>query len=102
MHDWDSAVARPEAALAGPAAAVFPAVGPENRPATVAETERFLSEYARARGRHRTREEFEVAWAAGLWVLAFNAKKASVAQPNGSAATRLAGEAPERLRSADA
>ncbi|MFC1231106.1 MULTISPECIES: phosphotransferase [Streptomyces] len=57
VHDWDSAVARPEAALAGLAAAVFPAGGPENRPATVAETERFLAGYARARGRRWTREE---------------------------------------------
>ncbi|SDD89438.1 hypothetical protein [Streptomyces prasinopilosus] len=43
-----------------------------------------------------------MAWAAGLWVLASNAKKASVAQPNGSAAARLTEEAPERLRRAGA
>ncbi|GAA2565503.1 MULTISPECIES: hypothetical protein [Streptomyces] len=79
----------------------IPAGGPEDRPATVAETERFLAGYARTRGRYWTREESEVAWAAGLWVLAFNAKKASVAQSNGSAA-RLAEEVPERLRRADA
>ena len=102
VHDWDSAVARPEAALAGLAAAVFPAGGPEDRTATVAETRRFLAAYARTRGRRWTREESEVAWAAGLWVLAFNAKKASVAQPNGAAAARLAEQAPERLRRADA
>ncbi|MFC8421978.1 phosphotransferase [Streptomyces sp. NPDC057236] len=102
VHDWDSAVARPEAALAGLAAAVFPAGGPEDRPATVAETERFLNGYARVRGRRWTREESEVAWAAGLWVLAFNAKKASVGRPDGSAVARLAEEAPERLRRADA
>ncbi|KOV88453.1 hypothetical protein ADL02_16775 [Streptomyces sp. NRRL WC-3723] len=102
VHDWDSAVARPEAAIAGLAAAVFPAGGPEDRPATVAETERFLDGYARARRRPWTREESEVAWAAGLWVLAFNAKKASVARPDSSAAARLAREAPERLRRADA
>ncbi|MEU1199735.1 phosphotransferase [Streptomyces sp. NPDC005813] len=102
VHDWDSAVARPEAALAGTSAAVFPAGGPEDRPATVAETERFLAGYARARGRHWTREESEVAWAAGLWVLAFNAKKATVGRPNGSAAARPAEEAAERLRRAGA
>lgn len=102
VHDWDSAVARPEAAIAGLAAAVFPAGGPEDRPATVAETERFLDGYARARRRPWTREESEVAWAARLWVLAFNAKKASVARPDSSAAARLAREAPERLRRADA
>ncbi|WP_432173484.1 phosphotransferase [Streptomyces sp. Tue6028] len=102
VHDWDSAVARPEAALAGLAAAVFPLGGPKDRPATVAETERFLSGYARSRGRHWTREESEVAWAAGLWVLAFNAKKATVARPDGSAAARLTEEAAERLRRADA
>ncbi|MFF2375113.1 hypothetical protein ACFVUW_12115 [Streptomyces xiamenensis] len=38
-----------------------------------------------------------MAWAAGLWVLAFNAKKASVVQPGGSAAARLDEEASERL-----
>ncbi|MFI8194512.1 phosphotransferase [Streptomyces sp. NPDC085946] len=102
VHDWDSAVARPEAALASLAATVFPTGGVENRPATVTETERFLSEYARARGRHWTREESEVAWAAGLWVLAFNAKKASVAQPSGSAVARPVDQASERLRRADA
>ncbi|MBY8876105.1 phosphotransferase [Streptomyces sp. PLK6-54] len=102
VYDWDSAVARPEAAVAGLAAAVFPAGGPEDRPASVAETERFLSAYARARGRRWTREESEVAWAAGLWVRAFNAKKASVADPHASAPARLAAEAPERLRRADA
>ncbi|MFJ2760686.1 phosphotransferase [Streptomyces prasinus] len=102
VHDWDSAVARPEAALAGLAAAVFPAGGPENRPATVAGTERFLAGYARARGRRWTREESEVAWAAGLWVLAFNAKKASAARPDDPAAAGLAEEVPERLRRAGA
>ncbi|MEV6781228.1 hypothetical protein [Streptomyces sp. NPDC051098] len=52
VHEWDSAVARPEAALAGLAAAVFPAGGPEDRPATVAETEQFLAAYARACRQH--------------------------------------------------
>ena len=86
----------------GAVGTVFLADGPEDRPATVAETERFLAGYARARGRHWTREESEVPWAAGLWVLALNAKKAAVAQPGGSAAARLAEGAPERLRRADA
>ncbi|MGW3679811.1 hypothetical protein [Streptomyces prasinus] len=43
-----------------------------------------------------------MAWAAGLWALAFNAKKASVARPDNPAAARPAEEAPERLRRAGA
>lgn len=75
VHDWDSVAARPEAALAGLASAVFTANGEPASDATVAESNSFLSAYVQATRRRWSTEESEVAWAAGLWVLAFNAKK---------------------------
>ena len=71
VHDWDSAAIRTEAAIVGVAAATFP-TGGEATAATVAETESFLDAYGLARERR------SIAWAAGLWVLAYNAKKESL------------------------
>jgi len=68
VHDWDSAAIRTEAAIAGVAAATFPA-GAHGVAASVAETQAFLDAYGLERDRRG------VAWAAGLWVLLFNAKK---------------------------
>jgi hypothetical protein len=76
VHDWDSVVAQPEAAIAGQAAAIWPATGAPGQVATVEQTDAFLDAYAVARGRPWTTEETEVAWAAGLWVRAFDTKKA--------------------------
>lgn len=72
--DWDSVIAAPEPVLAGLAAAVFPATvaGTE---ATIDETQSFLDAYGAARGRPLSREEIELAWAAGLWNRSFDAKK---------------------------
>lgn len=81
VHDWDSVIAAPEAVLAGLAAAVWPC-GMAPRAATVAESAAFLDAYQRAAGRMWSADEVEASWAAGLWVYAFNAKKASLdAQP---------------------
>jgi Phosphotransferase enzyme family len=75
VDDWDSVAALPEAAVAGAAAAVFPAT-PDGRTvaATVEETAAFLDAYQVARGSW-TKDEAEICWAAGLWVLTYNAKK---------------------------
>jgi hypothetical protein len=78
VHDWDSVVVLPEAAIAGAASAVFTATGHELTEPPPDESREFLDAYARARGRAWAAEETAVAWAAGLWVRAFNAKKASV------------------------
>jgi Ser/Thr protein kinase RdoA (MazF antagonist) len=82
VHDWDSVIAAPEAVLVGHAAAVWPAglTSPSGyiTGATTAETEAFLDAYQEASGRVWGAEETWSAWAAGLWVLAFNAKKASL------------------------
>jgi hypothetical protein len=102
VHDWDSAAAQPEAALAGAAAAVFPADGPPLSDASVAESEAFLHAYAAARGRPWSRDEWEIAWAAGLWVRVFNAKKASLRPDGAPTVALLQSEAPHRLRLAGA
>jgi hypothetical protein len=95
VHDWDSAVAQPEAVVAGLAAAVWPAAGDPGQAATVEQTGQFLAAYEHARGRPWTAGERQACWAAGLWVRAFNAKKQRMAG-GGPDLDRLAGELPER------
>ncbi|MBV1854808.1 hypothetical protein [Catellatospora tritici] len=77
VHDWDSAACAPEAVLVGMAASVWPC-GAVPRAATVAESWAFLTAYQQAAGRRFSAAEVEVSWAAGLWVYAFNTKKASL------------------------
>lgn len=72
--DWDSVIAVPEPVVVGLAAAVFPATL-EGTEATVEETEAFLATYSSARPRSFSTDELQVAWAAGLWNRAFDAKK---------------------------
>lgn len=81
VHDWDSALAAPEPVLAGFAAAVWPlgaVPGSSATSATLAQTEAFLDAYQRARAVRWNADQLGAAWAAGLWVLAFNAKKAAL------------------------
>lgn len=89
VHDWDSVVALPEATIAGAAAAVFPADRSPLSDATVEETAAFLAAYAAARARPWNDEEQRLAWSAGLWVRAFNAKKAFVRDPQSAVVHRL-------------
>lgn len=86
VHDWDSVVSMPEAALAGAASSIYLATPQRPLAATLAESAAFIVAYGRARGGW-TQDEVEVAWAAGLWTLAFDAKKAVIR-----------GNQPERLR----
>jgi hypothetical protein len=95
VHDWDSAVAQPEAVVAGLAAAVWPAAGAPGEAATVEQTGLFLAAYEQARGRPWTAGERQACWAAGLWVRAFNAKKERMAG-GGPHLDRLAAELAER------
>jgi hypothetical protein len=74
VHDWDSVLSEPEVVIVGQAAAVFQ----DDRTgggASAGQSEAFLEAYQGARGRAFTKAELELCWAAGLWVLAFNAKK---------------------------
>jgi Ser/Thr protein kinase RdoA (MazF antagonist) len=97
VHDWDSVVSRPEAAIAGVAAAVCPAFGGPGT-ATLEESEAFLQAYEQVRGQPWSVDEWQVCWAAGLWIRAYNTKKATLEGDGGAMLERLASEAPERLR----
>jgi hypothetical protein len=97
VHDWDSVVAQPEAAIAGQAAAVWPGTGLPGEVATLAQSEQFLDAYERASGQSWTDRDIRAAWAAGLWTRAFDAKKASLIGADPAVALTKA-EAKERSR----
>ncbi|MBW4718200.1 hypothetical protein [Saccharothrix obliqua] len=73
VHDWDSLAWQPEAALVGAAGTMFANTTPPVL-VPVASTAAFLAAYQEARGRRFTAAELEVAWAAGLWTAAHNAR----------------------------
>lgn len=98
-HDWDSLVRRPEAIIAGMASLMFPSTGTANEAATIEESETFLDAYQAERRRVFARDELELAWAAGLWIGAWKAKKALV-HDDPAVAADLADHAQERLRRA--
>lgn len=102
VHDWDSVAARPEAAIAGAAAVVFVASDAVGAAAPLGMTRRFLTAYERRRGRPWSTEEQQVCWAAGLWVLAYNAVQETLRGADGPHLARLAAEAEVRLRLAGA
>jgi Ser/Thr protein kinase RdoA (MazF antagonist) len=96
VHDWDSVIAQPEASIVGLAAAVWPATGAPDDAASVAQTEDFIASYQVATARPWARSEGQDAWAAGLWVRLFNARK-DAADGGGPQLDRLRGEVDERL-----
>lgn len=77
VHDWDSVICQPEPAIAGFAAAEFLGLGGPQGHATVDQSASFLDAYAQARGLDWNTADREAAWAAGLWVRAFDAKEAA-------------------------
>jgi hypothetical protein len=96
VHDWDSVIAQPETAIVGLAAAVWPAAGAPGEAATVAQSAEFIAGYQQAAVRQWTGQEVRDAWAAGLWVRLFNAKK-DAADDGGPQLDRLASEIGDRL-----
>jgi hypothetical protein len=101
VHDWDSLAWQPEAALAGAASGSFASAGPPML-APVESSEAFLVAYQDIRGRVFTAGEQEIAWAASLWMAAYNAREEALygAAPLGRDALRA--QAAERLRRAGA
>jgi hypothetical protein len=71
VHDWDSLAWQPEAALVGAASGAFASDGPPTL-APIDSSEAFLVAYQDARGRSFTAAEREVAWAASVWMAAYN------------------------------
>ncbi len=80
VHDWDSLAWQPEAALAGAASGSFASAGPPTL-APIESSEAFLVAYQDTRGRLFTAVEQEIAWAASLWMAAYNTREASSRTP---------------------
>lgn len=96
-HDWDSVIADREAIVAGFASAVFCTVDAGTDP-DVSESDAFIHTYEQARGRPFSDREVADAWAAGLWIRAYDSKKQAV---KGEPVRSLtAHEASERIRRA--
>jgi hypothetical protein len=96
VHDWDSVIAQPETSIVGLAAAVWPAMGGPGEAASVAQTQDFIASYQSTTSRPWGQSEVQDAWAAGLWVRLFNARK-DAADGGGPQLDRLEGEVDERL-----
>jgi hypothetical protein len=106
VFDWDSVTAQPEPVLVGAAAYMFAKTTFEldgcAPGASVEASERFLAAYEQATGRCWTVDERQVAWAAGLWVAAFDARLSRFEDHGEGFADLVRRDAPERLRRAGA
>ena len=101
VHDWDSLAWQPEAALAGAASGSFASGGPPTL-APVDSSEAFLGAYQDLRGRLFTAVEQEIAWAASLWMAAYNAREQALHGDAPVGGDALRAQAAERLRRANA
>ena len=101
VHDWDSLAWQPEAALAGAASGSFASAGPPAL-APVESSEAFLVAYQDIRGRLFTAVELQVAWAASLWMAAYNAREEALRGNTPVGGVALRAQAAERLRRANA
>jgi Phosphotransferase enzyme family len=101
VHDWDSLAWQPEAALAGAASGAFASAGPPTL-APIESSEAFLVAYQDVRGRSFTAVEQEIAWAASLWMAAYNAREQALLGDPPVSGDALLAQAAERLRRANA
>jgi hypothetical protein len=101
VHDWDSLAWQPEAALAGAASGAFASAGPPTL-APVEGSEAFLVAYQDIQGRLFTAVEQEIAWAASLWMAAYNAREEALHGDILVCRDALRAQAAERLRRANA
>jgi Phosphotransferase enzyme family len=101
VHDWDSLAWQPEAALAGAASGSFASDGPPML-APIESSEAFLIAYQNVRGRLFTVVEQEIAWAASLWMAAYNAREEALLGDPPVGRDALRAQAAERLRRANA
>jgi Phosphotransferase enzyme family len=101
VHDWDSLAWQPEAALAGAASGSFASAGPPML-APLESSEAFLVAYQDLRGRLFTATELQIAWAASVWMAAYNAREEALYGHTSVGRDALRGQAAERLRRADA
>jgi hypothetical protein len=101
VHDWDSLAWHPEAALAGAASGAFASAGPPTL-APIESSEAFLAAYQDIRGRLFTPVEQEIAWAASVWMAAYNAREEALYGATPVCRDALRAQAAERLRRASA
>ena len=101
VHDWDSLAWQPEAALAGAASGSFASAGPPML-APLESSEAFLVAYQDLRGRLFTATELQIAWAASVWMAAYNAREEALYGHTSVGRDALRGQAAERLRRANA
>jgi hypothetical protein len=99
VHDWDSLAWQPEAALAGAASGAFASAGPPTL-APIESSEAFLAASQDIRGRLFTPVEQEIAWAASLWMAAYNTREEALHGDTPVCRDALRAQAPERLRRA--
>jgi hypothetical protein len=104
VFDWGSVTAQPEPIIAGAAAYMFAATTFEiegSAPAAdVAQSERFLRAYERARGRAWTRDEWQVAWSASIFVACYQVQLSALESVTGAFAELVKRDLPERMRHA--
>ena len=98
VHDWDSLAGRPESVLAGILAVNHVELPGERQITTIADTDRTLELYQATRPFSQT--ETEVAWAAGIWVAAYNAAFEHLHRSAGLVSAQLHTDAAQRLRRA--
>lgn len=96
VHDWDSLAGRPECVLAGILAVNHVELPGDGRITAVGETHRTLELYQATRP--FSQAETEIAWAAGLWVAAYNAAFEHLHGSPGKVSAQLHADAAERLR----
>jgi len=101
VHDWDSLAWQPEAALVGAASGSFASAGPPTL-APIESSEAFLVAYQDIRGRLFTAVELEIAWAASVWMAAYNAREMALCGGPPAGGYALRAQAAERLRRAHA
>jgi hypothetical protein len=101
VHDWDSLAWQPEAALAGAASGSFASDGPPTL-APIESSEAFLIAYQDFGRRRFTPVELEIAWAASLWMAAYNAREQALRGDAPLSGEALRAQAAERLRRANA
>jgi hypothetical protein len=101
VHDWDSLAWQPEAALVGAASGSFASAGPPTL-APIESSEVFLVAYQDIRGRLFTAVELEIAWAASVWMAAYNAREEALHGDTPVCRDALRAQAAERLRRANA
>ena len=101
VHDWDSLAWQPEAALVGAASGAFASAGPPTL-APIESSEAFLVAYQDIRGRLFTAVEQEIAWAASVWMAAYNAREEALHGHTSVCRDALRVQAAERLSRANA